>query len=344
MPTTNEQAPGVHLIPNRPPCLEVLAIHVLDVLDVDIGNVLGPVRLPAEVPHQPLERLVVALQRRRVQVIGPVQGRVEVQSRPVLARGVQVRPLLDAAAVRVGQEARCVGHAYLEGRMHPQATAAEGDAVLTVVAIARLQVVEPARQPPDGLGPLAQWDSPLVDVLAVQAVHEQGLALRLDGGGGAPVGEAVLQAEDEPLNPRQDARHVMGQPQEVVVHQVAQGAVVAVARRVAMRLSGHIGGPDHRAAGIGEPPDADEVAAVPEGGGPVAEHDGVGVDGLGPLERVGRGGLELDLDDNTQGAERQQRGAKKLVVLGAAARAGLAVGSDDHELHDRLADERVAQG
>ncbi|KUI56157.1 hypothetical protein VP1G_10767 [Cytospora mali] len=223
----------------------------------------------------------------------------------MLARRVQERPLLDAGAVRVGQEARRVRHAHLDGRMYPQALAAERDAMVAVVPVARLE-----------------------------AVHKQGLALGLDGIGGGPVGEAVLQAEDEPLDPGEDARDVLGGPD----------AVVAVPGRLAVGLVGHVGVPDDGAARVGEPPDADKVSAVPQRCVPVAQHHGVRVDGLLPLQAVGGDGLELDLHDDAQRAERQERRAEELVVLGAGAGARGAVGGHDPDLHDGLAYEPVVEG
>lgn len=98
--------------------------------------------------------------------------------------------------------------------------------MLAVVPVAGLEVIEPAAEPLDGLGALAQRNGPLVDVLAVEAVHEEGFALGLHSRGGGAVGEAVLHAKYEPLHRRENGRDVLRHPQEIVVDVVAQRTVV----------------------------------------------------------------------------------------------------------------------
>lgn len=172
--------------------------------------------LAAQIAHQPLKCAVIFIQARRFEIVRPVERRVEIEGWFGLARRVEEGSLFDTCTGRGVrgwvEEARGISDADLDGGVYVETLCGKGDAVVAVIAVAWLEVVEPAREALQGLGTLGERDCPLVDVLRVEAVHEERFALGLDGFGGGAVGEAVLHAEDEPLDRGQDGWHVLRDP------------------------------------------------------------------------------------------------------------------------------------
>ena len=60
--------------------------------------------------------------------------------------------------------------------------------------------MQPGLKTTDRLRPTRQRDSPLVDELAIQAVHEQATAQLVDSLGARAERKAVLHAKHEPLD------------------------------------------------------------------------------------------------------------------------------------------------
>lgn len=147
--------------------------------------------------------------------------------------------------------------------MHPDALTGEGHTRGGGVA------VDPCAEAGDGFGAFGQGDGPLVDVLAVEAVHEETFAGGLHGGHAVGTGgEAVLHAKDEPFDPGEEAGDVLAEGEEVVVGVVAEGAAVEGWFRGNRGCGCARGAPEDGTVEVGEPPDAGVFVGGPEGGCP----------------------------------------------------------------------------
>lgn len=333
MPGSDKHTLRVGLIAHAAVLLKVLAVHGLDVGSFNV-EVLGPVGTPAELLHEVLEALVVAVQVRRVLEVRAVDNGVKIQRGAVGTGRVEV-------GADIGGDGS-VANADFNGGVDVEAVGREGDVVRHVIRVLGGKVVDPGAEPAQDLGALLKRKSPLVDVLRVEAVEEQGLGAGLDGGKRGAVPEAVLHAEDEPLDPGQDGGDVVSDVEEVVVDGVAEEAVVVAGGRVGDGLGGAIGLPDDGAAGVREPPDTDELALGPKVARPPVKDLAVGVNCLPPSQLEGGHGAEGELGDDAEGAEGKQGCPEQLGVLIGGARTGGSIGEGDLEGDNVFREQAVA--
>ena len=102
--------------------------------------------------------------------------------------------------------------------------------------------------------------------------------------------------------------------------------------------------PEDGATQVRHPPDAGVLLVGPEVGVPAFEDFAEWVQGLGPGDADLGHGAEGEFDDDAEGAEGEQGCAEEGQVVGCAAADELAVGEDEGEGCDGLAEEAVVEG
>lgn len=120
--------------------------------------------------------------------------------------------------------------------------------------------------------------SPFVHELTVQTIHEKTLTRGLHGGHDETAWlESILHAEDEPFDPRQNARDVVREVQEIVVDIVAELAAVEGRVRGSEWQVCPATAPDGCLVEVRQPPNAGVLLGGPESVVPGRQNRGEGV-------------------------------------------------------------------